>query len=282
MMALEQDVKSLKSDYNLKYSIDSEYKEYLENQKHEEFFMISGLPRAPSDLLGKAWQDFVKDQIAQLSERLIGRKPPVVFVQNNTSRAKDAETLYQVKLERREDSMEIRSKFGYFFSAGVDSRPPDLKNVSIRNWVTHETRVRIAVLKVLGRRYKDSNPGSKVKVVTFESRPSLHLTPPPGASGRRIQHYFYPEAVSKLPTNFTSEERASIMKVVGNKFLGKLRQLFVVLTDDHRPHRHASISASADPEETPLSTPAPGRSGVKTKRGPPAPSSQPSAKNVKH
>ena len=39
-----------------------------------------------------------------------------------------------------------------------------MKPYSVRNRVTPGTQVRIAVLQVLARRYKVSNPGSKVQV----------------------------------------------------------------------------------------------------------------------
>jgi len=97
-----------------------------------------------------------------------------------------------------EASKEIRSKFGAFFSKGTDTRPSSLKDFSIRNRVTANTRVRIAVMKVLAKRYKTSNPEAKASVSGYESRPMLRLTPPPSSKDKRIKVYNYIEAVNVL------------------------------------------------------------------------------------
>ena len=71
------------------------------------------------------------------------------------------------------DSKAIRDKFGAYFIGmkdGKDGRPENLKRYSVRNFVTPETKVRIAVLQVLTTRYRNSNPGSKVQVVGYDPR----------------------------------------------------------------------------------------------------------------
>ena len=40
------------------------------------------------------------------------------------------------------------------------------------------------------------------------------------------------EAIKSLPTNFTQEEKATIMSKVNPRLYGKLRQIFLVLDDD--------------------------------------------------
>jgi hypothetical protein len=180
----------------------------------------------------------------------LGRSCPVLFIQNNTSRVRGSETLYQVRLEKVEDSRAIRSKFGFFFQGGEDRRPSDLSSVSVRNWVTHETRVRLAIMKILGKRYKDSNPGSKVRVVSYEPRPSLHLTPPPSSKDKKVKRFDFIESVTRLPTSFTSAEITTIMKVVGNKFMGRLRSLFIVISDDMRRIRPSQAPDSAGGESS--------------------------------
>lgn len=245
VVVLEQDHRRLDKAFEIKTAIDSEYRDFIENQQHEDHLMVSGLPSAPSDLQGREWQDFVKNQLSVVFDTIVGRQCPIVFIQNNTSRARGAETLYQVKMERVEDSKAIRSKFGFFFQGGEDRRPVSLKSVSVRNWVTHETRVRLAIMKVLGQRYKDSNPGSKMKLVSYEPRPSLHLIPPPGARDKKVKRFTFIEAVTRLPTCFSSSEIDTIMKAVGSKFAGKLRSIFVAITDDMRRSRTSSATGEA-------------------------------------
>lgn len=95
-VVLEQDHRRLDRAFESKTAIDAEYQDFIENQQHEDFLLVSGLPAAPSDLLGKEWQAYVKDQLNVVFRTIVDRSCPVIFIQNNTSRARGAETLYQV------------------------------------------------------------------------------------------------------------------------------------------------------------------------------------------
>ena len=66
-----------------------------------------------------------------------------------------------------QDAKDVRAKFGQYFAGGKDTRPAALQRISISNWTTPGTKVRIAVLKVLAARYRTSNPGSRVQVYCF-------------------------------------------------------------------------------------------------------------------
>ena len=129
-------------------------------------------------------------------------------------------------------SKEVRDKFGGFYANGRDERPPEFKPYSIRNLLTQCTRIRLAILQVIGRRYKDSNQGSKVKVIGYDSRPILRITPPPDAQSRRVRTYNFIEAVQKYPTNFSKSDLEFILSKVGYKQKGQLRALFICLSDD--------------------------------------------------
>ena len=136
------------------------------------------------------------------------------------------------------DSKAIRRKFGSFFLGGKgDRRPENLKSISIKNRVTPETLTRISILKLLAKRYRDSNPGAKVKVVGYESRPLFKYTPPAsskstGTADRRPRVYNYIEAVTKLPTNFSDSEIEPILRRINPELSGKLRSIFIILSDD--------------------------------------------------
>jgi hypothetical protein len=232
-VVLEKDHRRLDHAFETKSAVDAEYRDFLENQQHEDHLLVSGLEAAGSDLSGRDWQDFVKVQLDALFRRIVDRSCPIIFIQNNTGRNRD-ETLYQVRLEKVEDSRAIRSKFGFFFMKGEDKRPEEIKDISIRNWVTHGTRVRLAIMKVLGQRYRTSNQGSKMKLISYEPRPMLHLIPAPDSREKRVKRFNFIEAVTRLPTCFSKAEVNSIMKAVGRKFTGQLRSLFIVISDDLR------------------------------------------------
>ena len=176
---------------------------------------------------------------------LMGRELPIVVVQNVTGRHKGAPVKYSVKMTTVADSSAIRTKFGSFFVGGKkDSIPDEYKKISIRNRVTPETKIRIELLMLLAKRYRDSNPGSKVSVSGFDPRPLIKIQPASSASDRRVKVYNYIEAVRTLPTNFTEAEAESIYRVVNAKFEGKLRSLFLVLSDDVFSKRLRSESRS--------------------------------------
>ena len=164
VMALEQDHRRLNRVVDGKIAIDAEEADFRENVSFLDSFMIVGLPRLSPDLVGKPWQDAAVRDVQDFIKLLMGKTLPIVFVKNSTARHKNAEVKYTVRMKEISDSKAIRDKFGSFFFGSVDKRPANMKPYSVRNRVTPGTQVRIAVLQVLARRYKVSNPGSKVQV----------------------------------------------------------------------------------------------------------------------
>ena len=235
MMAIEQDHRRLNKSFEFKTAIDAELADWHENRRLEDSFVIQGLPRlSGTDLSPKDWQVRARRDVLDFIKKLLGRELPVVFVSNATGRARDAVVRYVVRMSSIADSEEIRTKFSYFFKGSVDARPPHFKvpDISVRNALTKNTRVRLDVLHLFGQRYKDSNQGAKYKVIGFRSRPLLKLIPPPNSDDRRIKSFTYIEAVRKLPANFTSEQYDPIIKKIDSDFHGRIRAIFVVLTDD--------------------------------------------------
>ena len=130
--------------------------------RHEDHFLISGLTRAPAGLSTTEWQDRVKKDVGGVISILLDRECPVQVVFNQTGQR--ANTSYMVKMRNLQDAKDIKAKFGSFFAGGRDDRPEALKGVSISNWTTPATKVRLAILKVLAARYRNANKGSRVKV----------------------------------------------------------------------------------------------------------------------
>ena len=232
MVAIEQDHRRLVQAFDSKFAEDSEYQDFQENTRFESWFILEGPPRLPSGLSGQEWQERAKADCQAALTTLMGSEVPIEFVQNATRKTKDAPAGYSVQVPSVELSKKIRDKFGSFFFGKGDKRPTPLKHISIRSRVTVATPVRIAILKVYAQRYLASNPGAKVKVIGYESRPLLKLTPPSDASDRKVMTYNFIQAVRSLPSNFEEEELDTIFKRVNPNLHGRLRQTFVVISDD--------------------------------------------------
>ena len=232
VLVLEQDHRRLNRIVENKIAVDSELADFRENERYEDCFIIEGLPLIPPEIVGKPWQELAKKHVYKVITPLIGREMRIVVVQNVTNRFAGAEVKYSVKMSSVADSKAIRDKFGSFFVGSKDQRPDEFKPYSIRNRVTAETKIRISILKLLGRRYQDANPGSRVQVIGFDPRPMIKISPSASASDRRVKSFNFIEAVRVLPTSFTTAESESLLKYINGKFLGKLRSLFIVLSDD--------------------------------------------------
>lgn len=263
VMVLEQDHRRLNRVVESKTASDAELADFRANERTEDFFVISGLPRISNDLTGKDWQDEAVKDVKKAIRTLMGRDYPIVFVKNGTYRHEGAEVTYNVQMTSVADSDAIRKKFGSFFLGGKKAKPESLSGISIKNFVTPDTRIRISVLKLIAQKYRDSNPKAKVSVIGYAPRPLIKITPAPSASDRRVKVYNYVEAVKTLPCNFTPAEVEPIVRRINSKLLGQVRSIFVILSDDQlRKHlskfskgaqgqagTSASAGASAEPPE---------------------------------
>ena len=139
---LEQDHRRLNRVVEFKTAIDAEIHDFHENERLQDYFVIAGLERIPSDIVGKPWQDRAVQDVQAALKSLMGREYQIIVVHNSTRRVPEAEVTYTVKLSSVEDSKSIRLKFGSYFLGGRgDQRPPHLKHLSIKNRVTSETKV---------------------------------------------------------------------------------------------------------------------------------------------
>jgi hypothetical protein len=228
--ALEHDHRRVVERIEHQRALDAELDDFQENLRNEVFFMIRGLPRLPK-MDSKEWQTRAKSDVAKVLS-LLGFDSSILFIQNLTGKGKNPVTLYKVRVESSDVSRAIRDKFSSFFNGGRDSRPKELESISIRNCVTPGTLARIAILQLLGKRYVSSNQNSKFQVIGFEARPLLKLTPPQGTSGPRVLSFNFIEAVTKLPTSFTSSEVTELMKRISPRMYGSLKEVLIVVTDD--------------------------------------------------
>ena len=258
VMVLEQDHRRLNRAFESKSAVDAEMSDFRTNERNEDSFVIFGLSKIPDEIVGKPWQDQAVRDVQAVLTILMGREFQIVFIKNSTSRATHPppEITYTVKMSSVSDSSKIRKKFGSFFLGSQDRRPDALRHINIKNMQTPETKTRVSVLKLLAKRYRDSNPGSRVQVISYDPRPLIKITPAASASDRRIKVYNYVEAVQNLPCNFTNEEIIPIVRRLNPKLLGQVRSLFVVLSDDMfrqqlRKFERKKASGSANPISNP-------------------------------
>ena len=234
MMALEQDHRRLNTVVEMKSAEDSELAEMQENMLFEDHFMIDGLKRLPK-LTPKEWQERAQADVYKVLKVIFpDRTFKIIFIKNASGLNKSKPARYQVKMDSVASSKEIRDRYGSFFPGGKDQRPEPLKSdkISIRNRLTHETRVRLMIMRVLGQHYSDSNPGSTVKVIGYGARPLLKIIPPSGSKDPRVRTMNYIETVKTLPINFSPDELEPILNEIKPKWFGKVRSLFIVLSDD--------------------------------------------------
>lgn len=248
VVVLEQDHRRLDRFVEKKTAVDYELADFLANERLEDFFVISGLPRIPPTLVSKAWQERAVKDVQRVILSMMGREMSIVVVQNITSRVPDSEVTYNVKMSEVSDSRAIRKKFGSYFLGGSDKRPQDLRSISIKNRVTPDTKIRISLLKLMAKRYRDSNPGSRVQVIGYEPRPLIKITPAPTASDRRVKVFNFVEAVRQLPTVFSEAELTPIVRRISPKTFGQVRATFVVLSDDMIKRRPPPADAQDDSE----------------------------------
>jgi hypothetical protein len=232
MIALEQDHRRLSSAYDLKYAIDAELACLRSNERSEDSLIISGLRRTREGLSGREWQEEAKKEVKRVLRLVVDKDIEVIVVHNVTGRSTSGPVSYSVKLSSVDDSRLIRSKFSSYFSGKKDARPPALKEISIRNVLTKETRIRISIMKIIGKRYEDSNPGASFQVIGFEPRPLLKITPPKDASDKRIKTFSYIEAVQKLRVVFSDDDLESLSKQLGSRYNGRVKSTFVILDED--------------------------------------------------
>ena len=248
--ALEQDHKRLNKVVEDKIAIDAELADFRENERTQDCFTIEGLPLIPSEIVGKEWQVQAVAHVQEVLVALMGKEMNIIVVQNITNRFREGEVKYCVKMATVDESKAIRVKFGSFFLGGKGKqRPEPFKNISIRNRVTPATKVRIEILKFLGQRHKDANPGSRIQVIGFDPRPLLKILPPLTSSDKRVRVYNFIEAVKSLPTHLSPSESESLLQKVSLKFTGKLRSLFVMLSDDDFSRRNTKFKKSGGPSQ---------------------------------
>ena len=237
---LEHDHYRLGQLVDHKVAADSEFNDWVINRADESWLTLSGLPRLASSLTRQDWQKAVKPQVRACLLDIVkffklNIRFDVVVVVNPIKGRTSGPNILNVLLNSTDASKAVRDAFSLFYrNPGQYQRPSRLIGISVQNKVTHETRIRVQIMKELGKNYVGKNSGASVTVRGFESRPTLVLVPPSGSKDARIRNMTFIDAVRQLPVEFSDENLVQIFRVIGGGFQGRLRSLFIILSDDNR------------------------------------------------
>ena len=232
---LENKHVKLQSQVDLKTASDAEFSDWLLNRAEEDWLTVAGLPR----LSGVNWQDAARRQVADTIKLVLHTNRAnvpfeVMYVSNPFRYQPNRQNFYNVRMDSAHSSGRIREIFSGFFRRNRPvSRPPALKDVSIRNKITPDTKIRISILHQFGTIYQSATRGASYKVSGHDARPLL-LTIPAHGSTDRQRTYTFMQAVTHLPATFSDDHLTRIFQVVSNQQQGKLQSLFVVINDDQR------------------------------------------------
>ena len=242
----------LSSKSELRFAASAEFDDWVLNRSEEDSMTIMGLKRLPSDLGNRDWQVAAKRQVndlikATLSAHRTNLDYTILYVHNPIRRRTVGQTVLNVRLNSVDVARRFRDMYsGFFRRQNPVKLPSSLKGISVRNKVTLETRIRIAIMTQLGANYKASNPNSSVEVRGYDSRPRL-VTIPARGSADQPRTYSFIQAVTSLPAVFSDDSLARIYQVVGGHHPGLLRSLFVVLNDDDRERCQGLVRARHRP-----------------------------------
>ena len=227
----------LEARVDLKFAADAEFSDWMLNRSEEDWLVVQGLGQIPSS--SGNWQNDARRKVAELIKLVLNINRvnvpfEVLYVANPFRYQANRPPQYNVRMDSASSSSRIRDIFsGFFRRVHPISRPPALKGVSIRNKITPNSKIRIAILHQLGSIYAETNSGGSYKVRGFDPRPLLVTIPPNGSTDHQ-RNYTFMQAVTMLPANFSDEHLTQIYQVVSGQQIGNLQSLFVVLNDDDR------------------------------------------------
>ena len=235
---IEHDHALLCGKVNRRIAVDAEFSDWVLNRSEEDWVTIRGMPRIGSGLSSQEWQVEAKRQVRELIRLVLqvnktNLNVDVLLVTNPWRKRLTGPTLYNVRLSSAGAAKRLREIYsGFFRHVNPVKKPSSLKTVSLRNKITHNSEIRIAIMRQLAENYVSSNPGASYKMRGYESRPLVTIFPPPKSTNSRPQNLSFMQAVTSLPVRFSDENLIRIFMVVGNSERDQLRELFVVLNDD--------------------------------------------------
>ena len=238
MAYIEKRHENLERRVDHKIAIDAEFSDWVQNRSEEDWLTVQGLPRLSSDLSDRDWQQAAKRQVTDLIKTVLNIdrsnvRFTVLLVLNPFRHIPTRPPLYNVRMDSAASSGRIREIYSGFFRKERPMKlPPSLKGVSVRNKITLNTKIRLAIMRELGSVYKESNKGSMFKANGYDSRPVLVTFPPRGTG--RPRKYTFMQAVTTLKATFSDANLIRIFQTINDHHPGELQALFVVVKDDDR------------------------------------------------
>ena len=196
--------------------------DFIANTKKEDRIMITGMttlaPKPTGQAEARMWIRGVVE--TALEAILPGAKNMIQFVSPNRSLGSEVPAC-EVKIKEKEFAVKIRQEYGKQRKAGkLEGR------VFVANCVTLGTRVRMEVLKAIGK--KCSNPNEDMFVHGFTSRPVLQVKKRNGDAQLALT---YVDAVKRFGGRVKETDLVLAYERAGLSFVGQMRQNFIVLTD---------------------------------------------------
>ena len=196
--------------------------DFIANTKKEDRVMVTGMttlaPKPTGQVEARTWIREIAD--ATLEAIVPGAKAMIQFVSPNRSLGLEVPAC-EVKIKDREFAVKIRKEYGRLRKEGkLEGR------VFVANCVTLGTRVRMEVLKAIGK--KCSGPGEDLFVHGFTSRPVLQVKPKNGGPQFALT---YVDAIKRYGNRVKEADLGLAYERAGMSFVGQMRQNFIVLTD---------------------------------------------------
>jgi hypothetical protein len=136
--------------------------------------------------------------------------------------------MVEVKLDKVEHAVEIRKAFAE--KRKKDKMTGCLEKIFMANSINVGTRVRIEILKAIAK--KITNDNEQAYVVSFISRPVMHIKLKSDKNGFPSKSYTFIDAVKQFGANLIQDDLLAAYAKAGTAFKGQLEQNFVVLKED--------------------------------------------------
>jgi hypothetical protein len=196
------------------------------NKSREDRVVVTGITsKTPLPTDNRQKIEKLKQLVAEVFEAIKpGYKGKIIYA----SQGRDLSfPMVEVKIDKVELAVEIRKAF-------AERRKKErltgiLEKIFISNSINIGTRVRIEILKAIAK--KISTDQDQAYVVSFISRPIMHIKQKSDRSGRPSKSYTFIDAVKQYGSRLENADLLSAYAKAGKAFAGQLEQNFVVLKE---------------------------------------------------
>ena len=220
---MERRMEARSHNDNLVFARIREELDYLANVKKEDRVVVTGLTSnttMPADLEeGKRW---VNDLVAAALNKIVPESSEKVQFVNSGRSFRGEVPVCEVKMREKTWAEKIRKEFGKLRKEGRTVG----EGIFIANSVTLATRVRLEVLRAIGK--KCSNEEEDMHVMGFTSRPVLQVKRRDGG-GRFVLTYV--DAIVRYGGRISESDLRLAYERAGLTFRGQMAQNFVLLND---------------------------------------------------